>query len=171
MKKAFCFLVITFVCLNILSGQSFNHWVSDPDREDSVLVGYGDRKGLQDSEFNTYFETAYNAYLLNDTVCDFLESHAQDIEITIVLGTWCHDSHEQVPRFYRILDRIDYDPQLVTLIGVDRKKEGGELDLSGMDIQRVPTFIFYKDGKELGRIIETPVNSLEEDMMHIIRQD
>jgi hypothetical protein len=171
MKKGFCFLIITLVCLNILTAQSFNHWISDPEKEDTVLVGYGDRQGLQDSDFSTYFETEYHAYILNDTVCDYLGSHVDDIEITIILGTWCHDSQEQVPRFYKILDLINYDPDQITLIGVDRKKEGGDVDLSAMDIRRVPTFIFSRDGKELGRIIETPVNSLEEDMMLIIRHE
>jgi hypothetical protein len=32
----------------------------------------------------------------------------------------------------------------------------------------VPTFIFMKDGQELGRIVEYPLESLEKDMAKIL---
>lgn len=37
----------------------------------------------------------------------------------------------------------------------------------GLQILRVPTFIFYKNGKEQHRIIESPNRSLELDMLQI----
>ena len=36
------------------------------------------------------------------------------------------------------------------------------------NITHVPTFIFLKDGKELGRITEYPERTLERDMVQII---
>jgi hypothetical protein len=42
----------------------------------------------------------------------------------------------------------------------------GEYDK--LDIQRVPTFIFYKNNIEAGRIIENPETSLEQDMVKIL---
>ncbi|NNK29609.1 MAG: thioredoxin, partial [Flavobacteriaceae bacterium] len=38
----------------------------------------------------------------------------------------------------------------------------------GRNIEYVPTIIFLKDGKEAGRIVELPMNSLEQDMEAII---
>jgi hypothetical protein len=170
MKSLFCFLFFSLAFSSILVSQSVNQWFPDPETEGKVLIGYGDRQGLQNSDFNTYIEPEYHAYLPIDTVCDYLTNRLDSIEITIVLGTWCHDSQEQVPRFFRILDEIDFNPDKLTMIGVDRDKTGGEVDISELDIKRVPTFIFYRDNKELGRIIETPMISLEEDLMTIIRQ-
>ena len=37
-----------------------------------------------------------------------------------------------------------------------------------MSIINVPTFIFYKDGEELGRIVEYPIQDLESDMLKIL---
>ena len=37
-----------------------------------------------------------------------------------------------------------------------------------LEIQRVPTFIIYKNNIEAGRIIENPVTSLEQDMVNIL---
>jgi hypothetical protein len=170
MKSLFCFLFFTLAILSSTVSQSLNQWIPDPETEGKVLIGYGNRQGLENSEFNIYFETEYQAYIPIDTVCNYLKTNVDSIEITIVLGTWCHDSQEQVPRFYRILDEIDFSMDKLTMIGVDRNKTGGETNISDLDIERVPTFILYKENKELGRIIETPMLSLEEDMMTIIRQ-
>ena len=41
-------------------------------------------------------------------------------------------------------------------------------ELHGYEIEYVPTFIFYREDKEIGRIIETPILSLEEDMLAIL---
>ena len=38
----------------------------------------------------------------------------------------------------------------------------------GLNIHHVPTVIFYKNGNEIGRIIEYPVQLLEEDMVAIL---
>ena len=32
----------------------------------------------------------------------------------------------------------------------------------------MPTFILYKDGVELGRIVETPIESMEDDIFNIL---
>jgi hypothetical protein len=36
-------------------------------------------------------------------------------------------------------------------------------------IERVPTFIVYGDGREIGRIVETPEGSLEEHLVKILK--
>jgi hypothetical protein len=37
----------------------------------------------------------------------------------------------------------------------------------GLNITKVPTFIFYKKGKEVGKIVETLKTSLEQYMLGI----
>ena len=39
----------------------------------------------------------------------------------------------------------------------------------GMDIQYVPTIILFKNGEELGRIVESPVETLEKDLLKIAK--
>jgi hypothetical protein len=41
-------------------------------------------------------------------------------------------------------------------------------DFASLNIVRVPTFIFYKNNSEAGRIIEVPKTSLEQDMVNIL---
>lgn len=84
------------------------------------------------------------------------------------MGTWCSDSREQIPAFYKILDELNYPSDKVTLICVDRKKKGLSNEADGLNIELVPTIIFYRNGEEIGRIIETPQESLEKDLLGII---
>lgn len=48
-----------------------------------------------------------------------------------------------------------------------KKAEG--FDIDQFIIERVPTFIFYKNESEIGRIIETPVETLEKDILNILK--
>lgn len=89
------------------------------------------------------------------------------VDITLFLGSWCKDSKREVPRFFKILDAADYNGD-VELIAVDRRKKTPENLQKGKDIKRVPTMIFKKDGEEIGRIVEYPVESLEKDIQKIL---
>jgi len=48
------------------------------------------------------------------------------------------------------------------MVSITKKHALGREDKK-FKIERIPTFIFLRNGKEIGRIIETPVKSLEED--------
>ncbi len=92
-------------------------------------------------------------------------------EINIFLGTWCSDSEREVPRFYKILKNSLLDKKIkLNIWAVDRKIKL-ENDLpEQFELERVPTFIIIKDGNEIGRIIETPANTLEKDFLQILQE-
>ena len=89
--------------------------------------------------------------------------------ITIYLGTWCSDSQREVSRFWRALDELGGPlPAAVELIGVDEaKKEPADL-LAGADIRYVPTIIVRRDGKEVGRIVESSPHGIEVDLLDLL---
>jgi thiol-disulfide isomerase/thioredoxin len=97
-----------------------------------------------------------------------LRKRLDNVEIIIVLGTWCSDSEEQVPKFLKVLDKIHFDDSDLTMICVDRDKLAGDVDISKFGIQKVPTFIIFRNDNEIGRIVETPMNSLEGDLLMIL---
>lgn len=84
------------------------------------------------------------------------------------MGSWCGDSQEQVPRFLKIMDAIGFSENNITIYCVDRNKKTDKGETDNLKITLVPTFIFYKDGKEIGRIVETPKTTLEKEMLEII---
>lgn len=114
----------------------------------------------------TWFEKNDQAYKVDRASLAGVDALLEGVEIKVVMGTWCHDSKREVPRFYKILK--DASGADVEMIGLDRKKQAPNDEIDGMGITNTPTFIFYKNGEELNRIVETPVESLEKDMMKIL---
>ena len=136
--------------------------------EPTYLCGTVERGALQTGDFGKSFFEEYADYKPDQDILNKLKKDLYSHTITIILGTWCHDSQEQVPRMFKVLDKMDYNSTLIRIICVDKEKSGCDTDISGLNIERVPTFIFYKEGIEVGRIVETPEQNLEEDMLNIL---
>ena len=69
-------------------------------------------------------------------------------------GTWCDDTQNLLPVFYRLVDKSGYPDSSITLIGVDRPKTTLYNLHNAFHLTDVPTFIVMKDGKEVGRVVE-----------------
>lgn len=152
-----------------MQGQEMNTKIEDPRFNREVIIGYCDRQGLHaDGEFGISFDQEYAEYEYDKKIIKKIRRHRVDYSIMLVIGTWCGDSKEQVPRFFRIIDEARIDDDIMTLVAVDGEKTGGDVDLEAYGIERVPTIIFYRNGAEIGRITETPQSTLENDMLKII---
>ena len=171
MKKIIIISVVVFASLTNSFCQDMNKKMQNNTNNEEILIGLCNRQGLQSGEFGKWFyeEYGYYNYLIERTTLDSIKSIIDSFQITIVMGTWCGDSKEQVPRFYSILDYLKYKDKNLTLFCVDRNKKTMANETDNLQILNVPTIIFYYKGKEIGRIIESPVKSLEKDMVHIIR--
>jgi thiol-disulfide isomerase/thioredoxin len=136
------------------------------------ILGYFKRNRLTSSPYSTWFLKGYDDYQMNsDAINKLIEIGTAGITIKIVMGTWCPDSRRETPRFMRILDAWHFPDDRVTFIGVDDLKQSPVGEYSKLDIHRVPTFIFYKNNIEAGRIIENPSTSLEQDMVNILSRN
>lgn len=157
-------ILFSIVVLNQTNAQDEMTYQEDT----TYLVGQVSRSELQTGNFGDLFINEYQAYKPNQEILTQLKKYIYDCQIVLVLGTWCHDSQQQVPRFYKLLDELHYNTSAITNICVDKNKNAEGTSVNTLNIERVPTFIFFKDDKEIGRIIETPNTSLEEDTYHIL---
>jgi len=136
------------------------------------LLGYFSITQLKSEPYSTWYIKGFDDYQLNtDALNKLLEINKDGLTIKIIMGTWCPDSRREVPRFMRILDVWKFPVSLVTFIGVDNAKLSPVGEFDKLDIQRVPTFIIYKNNVEAGRIIENPTTSLEQDMVNILTRN
>jgi thiol-disulfide isomerase/thioredoxin len=136
------------------------------------LLGYFNRGQLMHEPYSTWFIKGYDDYQLKTDVVNKLFDIGKDgITIKIVMGTWCSDSRREVPRFMRVLDAWQFPGADITFIGVDNARHSPVSEYNKLDIQRVPTFIIYKNNNESGRIIENPTTSLEQDMVNILTRN
>ncbi len=151
--------------------QDVNNKYMDPKLEKMVLIGYCDKGGLQEGDFGIYYEKQFETYESKNSVVKKINAITINggIEIVCVFGDWCSDSKLQVPRFYKLLDELNFPLTNTKLIAVDRTKKAQSLDISEYKILRVPTFIVYFNEQEIGRIVETPNKSLEKDLLKILK--
>lgn len=136
------------------------------------LLGLSNRKGLQTEPFAEWFNKYYDTYQPSSKILKKQKSKTKDVQILAFMGTWCGDSKREVPRFYKVFDQLDFDEKQITLVNLDRKpdayKQSPTGEEKGLNIHRVPTFIVYRDGQEIGRIVESPVTSMETDLVQIL---
>ena len=135
---------------------------------DGILVGKAKQSDLQQEPFNTWYTSEYDSYNTNPEIIAALKNHIKDVKITLFMGTWCGDSRNQVPDFYKILEEIGFEQKNLTLITMDRNKTTPEQFEKDLNITNVPTMLFYKNGSEINRIVEAPVTTLEKDMLDIL---
>ena len=137
-----------------------------------ILVGKANRIGLQQEPFGFWFTNGYADYEVDMASLKGVKDALKDVEILTFFGTWCSDSHREVPHFFKILDQLGYDMSNLQLIALsnhpDNYKQSPQHEEKGWNVEYVPTFIFLKNGKELGRIEESPDASLEKDMKRIL---
>jgi len=152
----------------VINAQEKNKLVTDEKSGKPMLIGLCDRTAFADTSFSWWFNSEYDNYTPDSTEVLKLSNVINDVKITIVMGSWCSDSRREVPRIFKILDRINYNFQNLTIVCVDRNKTAPNGLVEKLDIKLVPTFICTKDDKEIGRIVETPKETLEKDLVKIV---
>jgi tetratricopeptide (TPR) repeat protein len=165
-----------YTCLLFLllfSTYAFTQSLSYEDQNGNKhLLGNIERSDLEEEPYLKWFEQVYDSYNIDSAALQKINQfHSDQIEIKIYLGTWCGDSKREVSRFYKILDQSKIEEKQIELIALDNRsekyKQGPNREEQGLNIHRVPTFVFYENGEEIARIVESPANSLEKDIAQI----
>lgn len=169
MRKIILVPILLVFGFKASQGQDVNQTITDPKRNIEILIDHITPQVLEKPIFSEFYSEDYKLYIPDASVLQTIKPLTEDVEIVVVLGSWCGDSREQLPRFVKILDMLHINMEKVNMIAVDSYKTARKVDVSGMHIEMVPTFIFYKEGSEIGRIVETPLETLEVDMLNILK--
>ena len=134
------------------------------------LVGIAEKNNfLNDEEFNAWFTPNYKDYSTDKNVIEKLKNVInKDLTIKAFIGTWCGDSQDQTPVFYKVLDEVGFEYSNLEMITLNRSRQTPDNLQEGFNIDYVPIFIFFKNGKEIGRFVEFPRETIEEDMLKIV---
>ncbi len=143
----------------------------------TVLFGNVTREDI--TSHISEWDTEYFVYEPDGETVDKLEDNMFDVDIRVVLGTWCGDSRREIPRLWKILEEIGYPVGDVEMMAVGSSRFTSKMgiDQELLDwsdavkkyytVERVATIILYRGSEELGRIEETPEGALEEDLLKI----
>lgn len=171
MKTNIITLIILLCFTFQLSSQNLNQEITK-EEETPYLLGAINKSSLKGEKFTSWFTKNYDNYKPNETITYEIESDLKNYSIKLFMGTWCRDSRQEVPKIYKVLEACNFPMNQLTVIAVGRKpnmyKQSPQHEEAGLNIHRVPTVIFYKDEKEVNRIVEHPVESFEEDFKNII---
>ena len=108
------------------------------------------------------------AYEPNFRAIDGIHDFAKSARIKVFLGTWDANGNAPVAAFIKTIE-MAFNPAIkVEWIGVSRNLKDPAEALRAYGVDKVPTFIVWVDDKERGRIVESPENSLEEDLASVL---
>jgi hypothetical protein len=151
------------------TAQSLNKKVQDSTRKALIMINQCTRDSVTNfPDFKPMYDSQYPDYSPDAATIAEIKSNVEGFKVTIIMGTWCIDSKLQVPHFYKILDQAGITEEEITLICVDGNKKAADGLIDHLNVDRVPTFILNRNGKELGRIVEFPKDTLEKDLLAIL---
>jgi len=132
------------------------------------LLGHLSEADLRAYEsWKTLFDTPY---VPEPSSIETIRTHSGNLTVLMIVATWCPDSKRELPRWFAITRAAGLRETAVTMVGVDRAKKDSEGLTEKWGITRVPTFVFFRDGLEIGRVVErTPQGStLEAEIAKIL---
>jgi thiol-disulfide isomerase/thioredoxin len=123
--------------------------------------------------YAAWYQQNFSAYQPNAAVLEQLKkTNPSQYSMKIFFGSWCGDSKRELPKMIKVLDQVSFKKSNIVLIGVDDSlevyKQSPQREEAGQSIYRVPTFIIYKGEKEIGRIVESPAETMERDLLKIL---
>lgn len=134
------------------------------------LIGFVNKASFTDTTYKSWFNIRYKQYNTDKEVIAKIKKEINNYTIKGFMGTWCGDSKREVPRFFKILEETGFNKDYFELIAVARDKKTPKKLTKSFNLIRVPTFIFLKNGKEIGRFVEKPRETIEKDILKIVTE-
>ena len=144
--------------------------VPDTIDDNMMLIGVINEEGLQNEEFIDWYKENYNDHILDTVTIKQIKPKLNKLTIKVFMGTWCSDSQREVAALYKVLKKAEFDMNQLEVIALSQEKETPNHLEKGFNIEYVPTIIFYKNDKEMGRYVEFAQDTLEKDILAILNQ-
>jgi thiol-disulfide isomerase/thioredoxin len=143
----------TVVLLSVgVYAQSYETFSERPG--EMTIKGHFPRNLLETDTSFKWFASTYKSYKARPDALENIRKQKDSIEVVVFMGTWCEDSHFIVPQLIALLDSAQFPKEKLSLIGTDRnKKTVGRLS-EALNVTLVPSILVFKNGKEMGRIVE-----------------
>lgn len=132
--------------------QQPNYTVSE-DRG-KILNGYINRSIVENDTAFAWFKNNMKWGQADAAAVEAFSRNKDKFSMIVFGGTWCEDTQNLWPQFFRLVDKSGYPESKITLIGVDRAKTTIDNLHKKWNVTLVPTFIILHDGKEIGRVVE-----------------
>jgi thiol-disulfide isomerase/thioredoxin len=139
------------------NGNAQTLFTTSPDPETSgglILKGILNKEVLQKEQSFKWFTNNQSSYNPDSSLINSFKKSKDSVSFILFGGTWCDDTQYILPRFFKLLELANIPDSAVTFFGVDRKKNTLDNISTIFNINHVPTIIVFKQGKEIGRVVE-----------------
>tara|TARA_B100000768_G_scaffold64734_1_gene62377 strand:- start:2448 stop:2963 length:516 start_codon:yes stop_codon:yes gene_type:complete len=159
-KLLFLFFLCSFSLANGQENEDIN----------GNLIGYIGKSDFLKGKHKDWFLKNYEDYHPNQKIVQKIKKNIKNVSVKAFIGSWCHDSKRELPRFYKIMELTAFDfTNNFQMIGITIGKKTPDNLQKGYAVKHTPTFIFYRDGKEVGRFVEHSRKTIEKDLLRILR--
>ena len=145
------------------------------ENNQTVILGNSSAKLLLQAPFNEWYIPNYQNYQIDSSQLSALNLAFKNKRIEIYAGTWCGESKADLPKMLKLLKAASVDSTHIKLIFLNNTaaqfKQSPQHEEAGKNIVRTPTYIVYHGKKEMGRIIDSPVETFEKDLLKILRNE
>ena len=148
-----------------------NKQVADTIDGGMMLLGPINAAGLNQEPFALWFEENSKAYTPDMSLIEEIKPLLKPCYVKVFMGSWCEDSQREVPALLKLLDLADFDSSQLEIIAMTHNKDTPENYEADYQIEFIPTIMFFKDGAELNRIVEYTQETLELDILKILKQE
>ncbi len=155
---------------NGLSDLKINRQVADTIDGGMMLLGPINAAGLNQEPYSVWFEENSKAYEPDIALIEQIKPLLKPCYIKVFMGSWCEDSQREVPALLKLLELADFDQSQLEIIAMTHDKDTPENYEADYEIEFIPTIMFFKDGAELNRIVEYTQETLEKDILKILKQ-
>lgn len=131
-----------------------------------VLKGKIDMKTLANDSAFAWFYTGVNKYQPNDNMVNYIKANRDKFNVVAVIGTWNEQSRQLLPKLYKVMIMAGSPEEQVLIFGADEKLDAGAPQ--DYKVKKVPTFIMFTEGKEIGRITGDVSESVESELSRIL---
>jgi thiol-disulfide isomerase/thioredoxin len=145
-------------------GQSIGSCQPNEEPMEVILTG---ELGFEQLRQQPGYEENFAAYEPDAGAVSALQAVTTPTELVVIVGTWCPDCHRETPRLAKVLATAGNPNISVRYIGIDRSRRDPQGLAAAYAFDRIPTILVYQGGTELGRIVEAPEQSLEQDLLRI----
>lgn len=142
----------------------------DPVSGQTMFVGRCSFDDLNEEATFSWLNSRSNEYNPDPTVLAELKQKLPACKIIIFMGTWCEDTQNLLPKLYKTM-LLTHCFTNYQMFAVNRDKVSKENEQKAYGVTMVPTIIILRNGKELGRIVETARTSVESDLLRITESE
>lgn len=144
------------------------HYKVIPDSKTKVIKGIVNQQVIASDTAFSWFTQNQQYGTANAPAVQAFKQYGKQFTMLVFGGTWCSDTQNLWPVFFRLVNKSNYPQQNITLIAVDRDKTTFHGLHKKYHITNVPTFIVLKKGQEIGRIVEYGTKDFIDEELGII---